>query len=85
MVAYPYWVDTRLVGMNAGFPTRDFAIWPEDLPKTVDASGTKLFIIKEEDTDSLVDLQNLFPEGIVQRYTSSYPGKDFYQFFVFSE
>ena len=85
VVAYPYWVDTRLVGMNAGFPTRDFAIWPEDLPKTVDASGTKLFIIKEEDTDSLVDLQNLFPEGIVQRYTSSYPGKDFYQFFVFSE
>jgi len=82
VVAYPYWVDTRLVGMNAGFPTRDFAIWPEDFPKTVDSSGPKLFIIKEEDTDSLVDLQNLFPEGIVQRYTSSYPGKDFYQYFV---
>jgi hypothetical protein len=84
VVAYPYWVDTRLVGMNAGFPTRDFAIWPEDFPKTVDSSGPKLFIIKEEDTDSLVDLQDLFPEGIVQRYTSSYPGKDFYQYFVLS-
>ena len=26
VVPYPYWVDTRLVGMNAGNPTRDFAI-----------------------------------------------------------
>ena len=26
VVPYPYWVDTRLVGMNAGDPTRDYAI-----------------------------------------------------------
>jgi len=29
VVAYPHWVDTRLVGINAGEPKRDFAIWPD--------------------------------------------------------
>jgi len=28
VVAFPHWVDTRLVGIQAGFPAKDFAIWP---------------------------------------------------------
>lgn len=83
VVAYPYWVDTRLVGINAGFPTRDFAIWPEDLPKTIDSPGPKLFIVKNDDPDSLVMLQSLYPQGIIQQYDSQYENKDFYQYFVF--
>jgi len=85
VVAYPHWVDTRLVGINAGFPTRDFAIWPDDLSKTKNSGGSKLFIIKNDDMESLVLLQDLYPEGIVQRYTSADSNKDFFQYFVFSE
>jgi len=85
VVAYPHWVDTRLVGINAGFPTRDFAIWPEDLSKTQNSGGSKIFIVKIDDMDSLVLLQNLYPDGVVQRYTSADSNKDFYQYFVLSE
>lgn len=85
VVAYPHWVDTRLVGINAGYPTRDFAIWPEDLHKTLNTPGSKLFIIKIDDLESLVILQDLYPDGVVQRYSSQDSNKDFFQFYVFSE
>ena len=26
VIPYPYWVDTRLVGINAGYPTTDYAL-----------------------------------------------------------
>jgi hypothetical protein len=85
VVAFPHWVDTRLVGINAGFPTRDFAIWPEDIDKTRNAAGSKLFIVKIDDMESLVKLQDLYPEGIVQRFTSADSNKDFFQYFVLSD
>lgn len=85
VVAFPHWVDTRLVGINAGFPTKDFAIWPEDFQKTVKDQGAKLFIIKIDDSDSMTALQNLYPEGILQLHTSDVPNKEFYQFFVLPE
>ena len=85
VVAYPHWVDTRLVGINAGVPTRDFAIWPDDLPKTLNSAGPKIFIVKIDDMDSLVKLQNLYPGGVVQRYSSADGNKDFFQYFVLAE
>jgi len=85
VVAFPHWVDTRLVGINAGFPTKDFAIWPEDFQKTAEDQGVKLFIVKIDDSDSMTALQNLYPEGILQRHTSEVPNKDFYQFIVLPE
>lgn len=85
VVAFPHWVDTRLVGINAGFPTKDFAIWPEDFQKTAEDQGAKLFIVKIDDSDSMNALQNLYPEGILQHHTSKVPNKDFYQFFVLPE
>jgi 4-amino-4-deoxy-L-arabinose transferase-like glycosyltransferase len=85
VVAYPHWVDTRLVGINAGFPTKDFAIWPDELSTTLEVQGPKLFIIKPDDADSLASLQSLYPRGILQRYESQVPNKDFYKFFVLQE
>jgi hypothetical protein len=85
VVAYPHWVDTRLVGINAGFPNRDFAIWPEDLSKTLNSSGSKLFIVKIDDLDSLVALQDLYPDGIVQRHSSADSDKDFFKYYVLTE
>jgi len=82
VVAYPHWVDTRLVGINAGYPTRDFAIWEEDFPRTLETEGSKLFILKLEDSQSLSTLQTLYPQGHLRLYESRLPDKDFYEYYV---
>ncbi len=53
VVGYPHWVDTRLVGINAGYPRLDYAIWPDQLESTLEVAGTKLFILKPEDAEGL--------------------------------
>jgi hypothetical protein len=63
VVAFPYWVDTRLVGMNAGEPTRDMAIWPESFPATLADPRPKLFLIKPEDAIALEQLYELYPRA----------------------
>ncbi len=45
IVPYPYWVDTRLPGVWAGIPNRDFALWPEDFKTTLDVKSTKLIML----------------------------------------
>jgi hypothetical protein len=85
VVAYPYWVDTRLIGINAGFPTRDFALWPQQFSETLSQSGPKLFVIKSEDNNSITALQLLYPDGYLQLYPSKYENKDFYLFTVLPE
>lgn len=85
VVAYPHWVDTRLVGINAGFPNRDFAIWTDDLSKTLNSTGSKLFIVKIDDLESLVTLQEIYPDGVVQRHKSADSNKDFFKYYVFTE
>lgn len=80
VVASPHWVDTRLVGINAGYPTRDTAILPKDLPLTINIPGNKLFILRPEDINSLAQLQALYPEGRYWLKKSAYPGRDFYIF-----
>jgi hypothetical protein len=82
VVAFPYWVDTRLVGINAGFPTRDFAVWPQQFSETLSQPGPKLFIIKLEDKSSIATLKQLYPEGHLQLYRSKFENKDFYLFTV---
>lgn len=84
VVAYPYWVDTRLVGINSGYPTRDMSIFPENLPATVEMPGNKLFILSPEDASGLATLQALYPEGRYWLRQSEYPGKDFFIFMVLS-
>jgi hypothetical protein len=85
VVAYPYWVDTRLVGVNAGFPTKDFAIWPENFASTLQAAGPKLFVIDPEDENSINQLQNLYPGGYLKLFDSKRENKDFYLYFVLPE
>jgi len=84
IVPYPYWVDTRLPGVWAGIPNRDFAIWSQDLATTVSDSGAKLFIVNIQDTDSIDALKQLYPNGEVSRFKSatSLEGKNFMIFFV---
>jgi hypothetical protein len=77
VVAYPYWVDTRLVGINAGDPTRDYAIAPDQIASTLNDPRPKLFLVYPEDQTSLDLLRQLFPQGNVSLYASK-AGKDFY-------
>ena len=84
IVAYPYWVDTRLPGVWAGIPNRDFAIWPQDFNSTLDVAGTKLFMIKPEDTKDIDALLQLYPHGVLSTFHSAtnVEGKNFLILFV---
>jgi hypothetical protein len=77
IVPFPYWVDTRLPGVWAGIPNRDFALWPEDFSRTLIVPGPKMIIYRFDDLKTENALKQLYPTGVFTRYTSSYPGKDF--------
>ena len=82
VVPYPYWVDTRLVGINAGFPRKDYALWPEDISETLSVNDVKLFLLKPEDQDTLDMLGEIYPDGYVKEYNSAVEGKNFLMYFV---
>jgi hypothetical protein len=82
VVSYPYWVDTRLVGMNAGFAIKDYAITPEHFGETVANRQAKLFILNPEDTKSLDLLRQLYPDYYESVYQSRIQSKNFIIFVV---
>ena len=82
VIPYPYWVDTRLVGINAGYPTKDYALDPNKIATTVNDPRAKLFIFKDEDAKTQAILQQLYPAGKLTLHTNPYPGKNFYAFLV---
>jgi 4-amino-4-deoxy-L-arabinose transferase-like glycosyltransferase len=82
IIPYPYWVDTRLPGVWAGIPNRDFAVWPENLVDTLSVPGVKLFIYNVEDSKTASTLQSYYPQGTVSRFASKTPNHDFMIFFV---
>ncbi len=91
---YPYWVDTRAVGIYAGVPQRDYAIMYEQLASTVEDTRPKLFILHRDDTaeavsprgdgdpQTLPELQRLFPDGVLSVYHSERPDHDFLVYYV---
>jgi hypothetical protein len=81
VVPYPYWVDTRLVGMNAGDPNRDYAIPPDQISVTLKDPRPKLFLVNPEDQTDLDLLHQLFPQGVVSTFESGV-GKNFYIYLV---
>jgi hypothetical protein len=81
VVPFPYWVDTRLVGMNAGDPTRDVAIPPDQISLTLSDPRPKMFLVNPDDSADLALLHQLFPQGAVTTYASKV-GKDFYIYMV---
>lgn len=82
IVPYPYWVDTRLPGVWAGIPNRDFAMWQDRLSESLAYPAPKMFIYWNADTETERILKELYPNGNVTRYTSAFPGKDFFIFMV---
>jgi len=82
IVPYQHWVDTRLPGVWAGIPNRNFGMWHDDLYKTLDVDGPKLFMYKVGDEDTLDELRSLYPNGSLTRYISKVPNHAFMVFRV---
>lgn len=82
VVAVPYWVDTRLVAINAGELGRDYAIWADDLDYTLNEPGTKLFFVKADDREGMTKLMQLYPGGFSKYYTGLAPGREFFTYTV---
>ena len=82
VVPFPYWVDTRLAGIQSGLPTKDFALDRDKLSDTLKVQGSKLFIFKDEDKDTMNLLHSLYPSGIANLFHSPLQGKDFWIFTV---
>jgi hypothetical protein len=77
VVPFPHWVDTRLVGINAGFPRTDYALWPDKFESTLARPGEKIFILNPQDRNSLDKLKSLYPLAEEEFYYSRTPGKNF--------
>jgi hypothetical protein len=89
IVPFPHWVDTRLPGVWAGIPNRDFAMWRENLPETVQLPGPKLFMVKAnlqipeaDDQGTLDTLKELYPVGSLELHHSDVEGHDFWIYSV---
>jgi hypothetical protein len=82
VMGFPYWVDTRLVALNAGYPSRDFAMFVDQLPATTQKPGPKLFIIKPEDQAAIDALKMTYPQGWLHTYSSKVETKDFLIYYV---
>lgn len=82
VVPFPHWVDTRLPGVWAGIPNRDFALWQDQLQESLNYPAPKLFIFWNQDEETERILRELYPNGVLNRYTSAFAGKDFYIFIV---
>ena len=80
VVPWPHWVDTRLVGINAGVPRKDYALSRDRLQESQSVFGTKMFILNKDDTESLDILLSLYPGGSFSRYVSDVESKDFLVF-----
>ena len=82
IVPYPHWVDTRLPGVWAGIPNRDFALWPDNFVDSLDKPSPKLFMLNLQDEASLAELLRLYPNGVVSYYNSDIVVHDFVLFNV---
>lgn len=82
VVAFPHWADNRLVGIQAGFPTKDYSLLPSELSATLGFPAPKLFLLKPDDSEGLTTLQQLYPNGAASLYAASAEDKDFVIYFV---
>jgi len=77
-----YWVDTRLVAMTAGYPDKDFALWPKDYSTVVADPRAKMFIVRPDQTQDLATLHQMFPNGFETYHNGSIPDHDFITFLI---
>ncbi len=83
IIAYPYWVDARNVGINAGQVGWAQALQNADAAQAYSADpANKLFVLSVQDRKGLVRLQQIFPNGQPRLFHARVPGHDFLLFYV---
>lgn len=84
VIPYPHWVDTRLVGINAGDPGKDYS-FDKSLVASLPNDGLpRLFIYRDFDEEAAAAVRQKYPNGVEQLHTGPYDGKDFYSYITFS-
>jgi hypothetical protein len=82
MIAYPHWMDTRLVALLAGRPGSDIVLWPDQIDALVDVDTPQLFMLHYADAEGLNRLLDKFPDGFTQRHVAEVEGRDFITYLV---
>ncbi len=81
--AWPHWVDTRGVGIEAGHPGWDHGFLEvETLDEHVDQARPRFYALNPKDLETLNRLKVLFPDGWLSVYYSHYPDKNFFTYYV---
>ncbi len=80
VIPYPYWVDTRNCGIEAGDPYKDYSYDRSLLSSIPNDGKPRLFIYRDCDTETRDEIRRLFPNGVEQLHTGPYDGKDFYSY-----
>lgn len=78
VIPYPYWVDTRLAGIQAGFPEMDLALANDRIAETLSIPGNQLFIFKEDDLETLNKIAAFYPNAYFELRTSTVPNKNYW-------
>ncbi|MFW6042365.1 MAG: glycosyltransferase family 39 protein [Chloroflexota bacterium] len=82
-VAYPHWVDTRNVAITAGNITwRNALLDLEQIAAHAGEPGRKLYLLHPSHRAAVKMLQATYPGGMMRRYESERPGKDFLLYVV---
>lgn len=84
VIPYPHWVDTRLVGINAGDPGKDYSFDKSFVPSLPNDGKPRLFIYRESDTEAAEVIMSKYPYGVEQLHIGPYSGKNFYSYTTFS-
>jgi hypothetical protein len=89
IIAWPYWIDTRGVGIELGDPPwNNVILEAEELDEQASAAEgavdapPRFYVLHPQDTGALEQLQTLFPRGRSSLYVSRYPGRDFVTYYV---
>jgi hypothetical protein len=82
MIAYPHWMDTRLVALLAGRPGSDIVLWPDQIDALVVVDTPQLFMLHYADAEGLDRLLVKFPDGFTQRHVAEVEGRDFITYLV---
>jgi hypothetical protein len=82
MIAYPHWMDTRLVALLAGRPGSDIVLWPDEIDALVEVDTPQLFMLHHADAEGFDRLLAKFPDGFTQRHVAEVEGRDFITYLV---
>jgi hypothetical protein len=82
VVPYPHWLDTRLVGFQAGTPGVDYALSRDGIDGLAGELAAQLFLVHSLDLETMEKLRQVFPKGEARAFVSDAEGRDFWIYFV---